>query len=721
MNAVASPVPDGARAARRSAILRAAALALLSGALAIGAVVLAGASGRPFDLTPGAQQSLSARTRAILSRTTAPLEIALVSPRATLDPRVRRMLDDLLDRFGAGAPSGAPITARWIDPSSDRGSRDFNALIARLADARSTVIDAHRAVVADAVAASRSLGASLASAATQAEAALQAGALPADAKETARRSPAMVRAIGRELESGAAEAERAGRVRIGALDLPSAEGARGALRPALRAGADSLAELASLLERAGAPRSAPATQSVANARDEALRIADRLDDAARTPLDLIGAADALASSSALLVASPQRTIPLRLGSLLRSDASGAGATEARFVGEEAIASAIGVLSNTRPPVVVLVHAAQTTLLDDQTSGRGSPATPEARQFFGRLIDRLRLRAGAVVEWPVGASPERPSLSQADPAGDRPVVWVLIPVAATVAEANARAALLAGAAKRLLDDGESVLVTLEPSALPRIGEADPLGALLTPWGIAPETGRPLFQSVATSRGPMVTPEFRLSPPDPPDDAHPIARAVGSLGLFLPWPSAMRLGAPADPAASVAPLLTIPSSAGAWGESQWLAFRATAREQRATLPEQPAPDPARDTIDTGGAGWVVGAAAERPRDPALPSGPSRTQRVVAVASSGWFFDPIAEESLVVDGRSTQANPGNAELFDAAICWLSHQDELIAASARATSIARVRQMPPRALEALRWAVILTPPALVGLVGLASRLLRR
>ncbi len=725
MSAAAPSDALSARRARRAALVRAGALVLISSALAIGAVALAGASGRRFDLTPGAQQSLSARTRAILASAAAPIEIALVAPRASLEPRVRRMFDDLLDRFGAGAPAGTTIGARWIDPSSERGAREFDDLITRLADGRANVINAHRGAVADAATASRALGASLPGLATEAEAALRAGSLPDASREIARRAPAMLRALARELEGGAAQAERDGAVRIGSLDIPSLEGARDALRPPLRAAADALAELAPLLESAGAGQASQPARAVGAARDEALRIADRLDEGARTPLDLLAAADALESSSVLLVASPKRTIPLRLGALLRPDPTGGGAIEARFVGEEAIASAIGVLSNTRPPVVVLTHAAETTLLDDTLSGRGSPATPEARQFFGRLIDRLRLRAAAVVEWPVGASSERPSLAQADPAGDRPVVWVIIPVAATVPEANARATTLARATKGLLDDGESVLLTLEPSALPRIGEPDPLGALLAPLGIVADTGRPLFQRVPSSRGPVTTPEFRFSPAPPGvgagTDAHPIARAVGTLTTSIPWPSAMRLETLGDPAATALPLLSVPASAGAWGESQWLAFRATPREQRATLAEQPAPDPARDAVRTDGGAWVIAAAAERPLDPALAPRAARTQRVVAVASSGWFFDPVAEESVVADGGAAPASPGNAELFDASVSWLAHQDDLIAPSARATNVARIRQMPARALETLRWAVVLVPPALVGLVGLAWRLLRR
>lgn len=699
---------ERARARGRAlTVARAIAVLLVALVVAVGVAMLGRQSMIRLDLTPGAAQSLSPRTLAMLRTGAAPVSVALVAPRGALDARSRRSMDDLFARLSAtSAGSGSPVDARWIDPMTDRGATDLEAVWRRLERDCGAVIASH-------------------------DAAIRAALLETDALlegfDARPASPALV-APTRDLRAARDRAAAASSVRAGPLTLPALDVTRAALRPALDNLAKALNESGrdEPAARSGGEGISPAHASPL--RDRALRIAEALDAAARAPLDLIAVGESLAAAPTLVIASGARAIPIRLDTLIRAGNSGGPGHSAgdetsrggvRIAGEEAIASAIGALTNQRAPVVVLVHAAQTTLLDDTRSGRGAPATPEARQFFGALLDRLRLRGVAVVEWAIGATRERPSLHAADPSGARPIVWVAIPVAATTPEANARAALLAGALKGLLDEGANALITLEPSAAPRTGDTDPIAALLEPFGVRAETALPLFRTVNTARGATTSPDLRGAPAPVADDAHPIARAVAGPPFAFPWPSALALDAGAVASGRAVPLVAFASDRATWGERRWLTYRATPLERRGALADQPAPDPTADLLaPPSGDRWVVAAAAERRG----PEGESRSaaggsQRVVIVGSSGWFFDPIAEERTIIDGRPVVANPGNAELFDASIEWLAGLDDMIAPSHRAAETPRIAAMPPARLETIRWGVALGPPTLVALAGFVWR----
>ena len=697
-----APTTEARRARGRApAVARATALLLVALVAAVGVAALGRQSMVRLDLTPGGAQSLSPRTLAVLRSGEAPIAVALVAPRGALDARSRRSVDDLFARLTAtSAGSGAPVDARWIDPMTDRGASDLEALWRRLERESAAVIASHDAAIRGALLETDSL------------------------LEALDRAVPALGAAARDLRAARDRAASATPVRAGPLTLPALDTTRAALRPALE-------NLAKTLNETG--RDEPAARSggdglssadAAPLRDRALRIAEALDTAARAPLDLLAVGESLAAAPTLVIASGARAIPIRLDTLIRAGggggARGTGSDQTstvgvRIAGEEAIASAIGALTNQRAPVLVLVHAAQTTLLDDTRSGRGAPATPEARQFFGALLDRLRLRGVAVVEWAVGATRDRPSLHSADPSGARPVVWVAIPVAATTPEANARAALLAGALKGLLDEGANALITLEPSAAPRTGDADPIAALLEPFGVRAETALPLFRAMNTARGTTISPDLRGAPAAVANDAHPIARAVADLPFAFPWPSALALDAEALASGRAFPLVAFANDRATWGERRWLTYRATPLERRGALADQPAPDPAADLLaPPSGDRWVVAAAAERRgREGESRSDAGGSQRVVIVGSSGWFFDPIAEERTIVDGRPVVANPGNAELFDASIEWLAGLDDMIAPSHRAAETPRIAAMPPARLETIRWAVALGPPALVALAG--------
>jgi hypothetical protein len=94
---------------------------------------------------------------------------------------------------------------------------------------------------------------------------------------------------------------------------------------------------------------------------------------------------------------------------------------------------------------------------------------------------------------------------------------------------------------------------------------------------------------------------------------------------------------------------------------------------------------------------------------------------VGSFDWFFDEWTRPATIVDERIVADNPGNAELFEAAVLWLAGQDELIARSPTARATPRIESIDPGRLSALRWSLVGGLPGLVLLLGVLWWLLSR
>jgi hypothetical protein len=328
--------------------------------------------------------------------------------------------------------------------------------------------------------------------------------------------------------------------------------------------------------------------------------------------------------------------------------------------------------------------------------------------FAGLLERLSLRGIDAAEWAASLDPEPPPLAKADPSGTRPVVYVVLSTDVSWSPVTKgqsgpeRTARLGRALGALLSANRSVLLSLNPSTLPTFGEPDPMVTPLVPFGLAPDTGRPLLKERFAADGRHVD-AFQVLVARESD--HPIARAVRGLPLRLEWPVAIRAAAKPAPDAQTTTIYTSDDPA-AWGESQWLSYWQVRAESRDLTPNKPSKDSQRD--DAQGP-WPVVVAAE-----------SRGQRVVVVGSNTWFHDRIAQERAMIDGRPVLINPGNAELFEAAVYWLAHQDEMIAQSPTARAVPLIRPLGGGTVLALRWGAMLGLPGLVLLTGALWRLLR-
>ena len=314
----------------------------------------------------------------------------------------------------------------------------------------------------------------------------------------------------------------------------------------------------------------------------------------------------------------------------------------------------------------------------------------------------------MAEWATSVEPDPPDLVSLDPAGDRPRVYLVINTNSAVASrgegdpgGSQRAQVLGQAIDRLVEQGESVLVSLNPSVFPTFGDVDPTARALERFGIRALTGTPVLRRVVGERGVSVGTELR---PVASEQGHPIAEAIYGLELRLPWAIPLELGEGASA------LVTTPDTASIWGESQWARLWQTPAAQHALLPDQPEPGGTRDLELER---WTLAAAGTRTHEAS-----GRTQRIVAVGSNGWLLRDVAGAPRVVDGRIVAS--GNLELLEASVLWLGGQDELIAQSAQAESISLVKPMSPGGRRALAWALIAGLPGVILMLGVAWRVAR-
>ncbi|MFN7021444.1 MAG: hypothetical protein ACK4WH_08975, partial [Phycisphaerales bacterium] len=165
----------------------------------------------------------------------------------------------------------------------------------------------------------------------------------------------------------------------------------------------------------------------------------------------------------------------------------------------------------------------------------------------------------------------------------------------------------------------------------------------------------------------------------------------------------------------PLLTVQPDGRTWAESQWTDFAAVPAARRNMIRPQDLPkqDSARD--DATGP-WVVAAAVERPTSEGSP------QRLVLVGSNTWFRDDVAEAAEVVGNRVRLINPGNSELFEAAVYWLAFKESSIGASPEAREVSVIpNDLSPGLLSAIRWLLVAGLPVAILFVGAIWRIVRR
>ena len=100
----------------------------------------------------------------------------------------------------------------------------------------------------------------------------------------------------------------------------------------------------------------------------------------------------------------------------------------------------------------------------------------------------------------------------------------------------------------------------------------------------------------------------------------------------------------------------------------------------------------------------------------------QRVLVVGSGPWLLTNVADVVISSGGgRMTLLNPGNRELIQSAVAWLSGEDDLVAQGPLSQEVARLRSVTGDTRQWVGWLLLLGLPGAVILLGLIVFLARR
>ncbi len=670
-----------------------------SAVIAVSVGVIGANTNARFDTTATRAHALGPRTLARLRTLDHPVELVIAVDRSGIDPRARDRVDDVLDAFDHASEM---LSVTFIDTGSTRGRSMYDDLLARLeqrdAPAARRIETRAEEIITRARQMLERLGSLDAAAAAVDDPSGRCGRYAAWARVASRQ-------LGETLGDGTGPAAVIETARA-VSDFAER------LTPQLEAAAEEIRETP---DPAGAENAGPlrrVARVIESLRGEAALIAELGRSMGMTDMQRV--ADALGSGAAALLIGPPRddggpgVVAIDLdelyppGELFDLDASAARAATADRA-EQLIASALAVLTDPARPIVVFVHG-------------------ESRRWVGKagvmsgLLDRMQRAGVGSAEWAAVLEENPPRLDTIDPSGDRPVVYFIISPDSSAAArpddpesrtGTARATRLGEVVASLVSGGAPVLVNLAPSVFPTFGDDDPIAAALEPLGITAASGTPVLSAAPGGVGGVgragVSTVQRFTPP-PSDD--PIGSAIAGLPVALEWPVPLELAGDAEP------LLMLDASPDRWAESQWLSLWRTPRNQRRLLADQPR----FDGGDSRGP-WVVAA---RARGATGADGGAGRSRVVVVGSNTWMLDHVWRAQRVVNNRPVLVNPGNPELFDAAVLWLAGRDELIAPSPSARPVALVRPLPGSTIAAVRWLLIGGLPGLILLAGVVHRVVR-
>lgn len=441
-------------------------------------------------------------------------------------------------------------------------------------------------------------------------------------------------------------------------------------------------------------------------RDELAEHADALKRLRAIPLLSVGRM--IESQQAVLVIGPKERglVAIDFDTLFPPaeviDSAQGTRIDLRLRSEELLSSALGTLVDPIKPIVVLVHCDDTQVLARQ-------------EQIASAMQRLRSRSMDVLEWPVMLEVHPPSVADLNPKNDRPVVYVVQSSFSVVQSGMAgvrpeeRFAKLGEAVTRLVRDGESIMLNLQPSQLPLLGGEDPLVRVLPLFGLNADTAKPIMTQRMTADGRDVLTDHLVRVDSPTGT---VAGAIQGLETLLMWPVPLRSAKSLEEdRVDVQPILRLTTD-GAWAESMWASYFNVPRHLRSTFTEKPAPGDAKDDMDGP---FLVAAASER-----RVGGAAGVQRMIVIGSAGWFMDSVIQRTAFVDGREIAAFGGNAELLEAGVLWLAGQDDRIAQSPAARTVPRVKMLASDQLLAIRWLVLVGAPLMVLLAGAIWRLVR-
>ncbi|MBL4808990.1 MAG: hypothetical protein JKY43_02905 [Phycisphaerales bacterium] len=711
MVALTAGVLESRRLARSrwSLIIMGAVFVGSTGTAAIFAGVLTNEHTIRIDVTSTSAHKLSPRAKSMVNALPGRTRIVLALNQTQTDRLALDLVSDVLDTYARASDS---LTSQIIDLATPDGTNQINTLIAQLREREAGAIARNSSTLSDVSAAINTSAEALNNASADLETIRHAIDASTSAAATNR----------------AFFGQRAALVRIGAQDLTAIASTLNTNHiqaiALINTQMGQLEDLQLQLSNfAKAPEISPAARAISKTLETKLdTIIDNLAIAADkltrlTPIDADRVATALATGEALLVIGPPEIgiAAVELDALLPSAQAlqDAGISPAGVIGpraQELIATALGQLVIQSHPIVVFVHAA----------GKGELLG--GSNLLSKSVDRFRQRGIDSVEWAALHQTDQPSLSSIDPLRQRPVVYVFLAADSATGGGDTgitgarRATALAQIAEQLINNGQSVLISMNPSIFGSFGDTDPLVKALDPFGIVPDPTLTLLTSrlQASKRtadpATIFVPAVGTDPTNQPTNqptTHPIGQAISGLSTVLPWSVPITL----DPRVGVEtrPIISIPGSQNLWAERDWIKLWSTPGQSRQYLNDQPVFD---DSKDLRRDRWILAAGAQKELG-------NSTQRIVVVGSNSWIYDAVTfSQSQLVDGRITTAFPGNLTMLQSSIAWLAGLDDLIAPGIQSRPIATIRPLTDPQLSTYRWILLAGVPGLILVLAAGSRI---
>ncbi len=653
-----------------------------------------------LDATKTRAYSLSELSRRLLAELKGEWTIALLISESsadgqTIDDATRAQVDEVLARYRQAAPN---LRVVRIDPASADSLVQFDALLARLNETYKEPIAAYDQALDAGVTAFSELqlfAQQYAAVLRELGAMLPAGA----ARSTLEKQVPAYDLLAAQGEKVMAEVAKARSV-DGARPIPDYEGARSMLASALTqwsqeimrtadafTAAQQASELDVAVRRAAGDR-------VAEFQVFATRLATAGDNLAQLPaMELSNIGARMQEGDVAIILGPDRAAVIPGRQLFpptnpREVARGGGVVrfDHRFRGEQVISSTIRSMLVERMPRVVFVHAEPESLLRQR-----------ARQVdvFG-AASVLKASRYEVAEWNV-ASGSRPAKQIG-----QTTVWIIIapPQRQSLQPTREETALM-DAAAALFNEGEPVLLSVNPSLLPKMKQPDRWATLAQPFGLRVDTGRVVVHSIRISED--RTEYERAMTLQDFNESHPVGRSVDGMSTYFGLPSPVEVARELPTGVRVTPIAEIAPSPSRWLEPDWAGDLERLAEKREGK-----------TFDSPLPLVVAGV---RPH----PAGQGE-QRVIVSGSGGWMLSFVADVMVPIGGeRMALANPGNFEFLLSSVAWLAGMDDLIAPGPTSQQVARLQDITGPVW--MRWSAftVIVMPACALAIGLFVWFVRR
>lgn len=630
------------------------------------------------DMTKSRAYTLAPATAGLLGELEGDWTVSVML--AGPDAAVARQVDEVLARVSEAPTRGGRVRASRIDPSDPRDAARYEAALEAVHARDASALALH----AEAIRAGRTAFDRLASfAATQAPLLADLVAALPDA-EPARGDLDALRAGFLQLVAQKRAFDRSIdelRTATDARPFPDEARAASSIAANLKHWGEELSAAARRLGDRASRRiddaalaawleGAPA-QMAALARE--LRVAqDGLDRLPRLWGAEVGSA--LAAGDCAIVVGPPGVATIPGWQLVSGASAGAISFDRRFRGEQSIASAIRALRTGTAPVAVFVHS-------------GAPGILRAsadRADLAAAADALRSSRFEVREWVPGDG------AQPATGAGRTVVWVIVPPSDRDASGETpRERELLSAARRLVGQGEPVLLSVGPSLLPLLGQRDPWATLLAPRGLVAQSGRTVLEVVPT--GPDRAETVATQSTAAADPASPVGRAIDGQRLRLDRPVPLEASGSGPVPFEVT---SIEPTSARWIEDDWRRdLRGRTEAPRGKRFDRPVP---------------VVMASECPG----PAG--RPARSVLVGSPSWMTTGVADAADPLGGgRAALRNPGNRDLLVNAVAWLAGREDLMGGAVSGREVGRLPSLTRGTIAAVGTLEAFLVPAAIASVG--------